>query len=201
MAITYRDTPDIPAYPLWITAPFTGFVVVLVPVYWRSYGPGNFLWFSDIALFAVLLSLWTGKRLPYSMVAVGVLPLELAWAADFFAGSRLTGMTGYMFSPDEPLHLRFLSGFHLFLPPLVLLMLARQGYDRRAFPMQIPFAWSVIAASRLLTERKKNINWVHGFGSDPRPQRRPALYLAAYMALAPAVFLPMHLLLKRLFHP
>src|SRR5690606_25677673 len=43
-----------PAYPLWATLPVTAYVAVLIPVYWNEYGPGNFLWFSDIALFAVL---------------------------------------------------------------------------------------------------------------------------------------------------
>lgn len=98
MTVTYRDTPKLPAYPLWLTAPYTGFVVVLVPVYWRNYSPANFLWFSDIALFAVLISLWTGRRPPYSMMAVGVLPLELAWVADFLTGGKLFGMAAYVLS-------------------------------------------------------------------------------------------------------
>lgn len=106
-----------------------------------------------------------------------------------------------MFSPDDPLYLRFLSGFHLFLPPLVILMLACQGYDRRAFRLQTLFAWGVIAASRLLTSREQNINWVYGFGPHPRPLRRPTLYLGAYMALLPVAFLPAHLVLNRLFRP
>jgi hypothetical protein len=37
--------------PLWIKLFITLFLCVLVPVYWRNFGPANFLWGSDIALF------------------------------------------------------------------------------------------------------------------------------------------------------
>jgi len=38
--------------PLGLKIIYTLFVCALVPVYWRQYGPANFLWFSDIALLA-----------------------------------------------------------------------------------------------------------------------------------------------------
>jgi hypothetical protein len=37
--------------PLWLKIAYTLFICVLAPVYVVQYGPGNFLWFSDIALF------------------------------------------------------------------------------------------------------------------------------------------------------
>ena len=49
---------------------YTAFVAVLVPVYLRQYGPGNFLWFSDIALFAGCLALWLELPLLASMQAI-----------------------------------------------------------------------------------------------------------------------------------
>jgi hypothetical protein len=186
-------------YPNWVRIPYTLFVAVLVPVYWRDYGPGNFLWFSDIALFAVLTSLWTGSRLPYSMMAVGVLPFELVWIADFVSGARLLGATDYMFDPASPLYLRGLSLFHLFLPPLIIWMLIRQGYDRRALPAQTALAWIVLLAAWALTDPEANVNWVHGVGSPPRQFLPPAVYLGLYMALLPVVVhVPMHWILKRL---
>lgn len=197
-------TSGFPAYPLWVAVPCTVFVGVLVPVYWREYGPGNFLWFSDIALFAVVAALWTGNRLVYSMMAVGVLPMELAWMADFLTGGNLIGLAAYMFDPQEQLHMRLLSGFHLLLPPLILWMLVRQGYDRRALPAQTLFAWLVLAASWALTSPLDNINWVHGLGpgEDAEMPLPPLLYLGLYMALLPVVvLLPMHFVLKRLFRP
>lgn len=38
-------------------------MAVLIPIYLRQYGPQTFLWFSDIALVATLVALWTGNRL------------------------------------------------------------------------------------------------------------------------------------------
>lgn len=193
----YEDK-SCPAYPAWATLPYTAFVAVLVPVYWVHYGPGNFLWFSDIALFALLFSLWTGNRLAYSMMAVGVLPFELAWLADFLAGGNLLGLAAYMFEPERELYLRLLSGFHLLLPPILLWMLVRQGYDRRALPTQWALAWIVLPASWLLTDPQDNINWVHGLGDDAQTALPPLVYLGFYMALLPiVVLLPMHVFLKK----
>ena len=43
----------IPAFLKWA---FTAFMAVLVPVYWKNYGPTNFLYFCDAALFLVLIA-------------------------------------------------------------------------------------------------------------------------------------------------
>src|SRR5205807_8087861 len=75
--------------PVWLKIAHTLFVAVLVPVYWRQYGPGNFLWFSDLALFATLAALWLESALLASMQAVSVCLLELVWLADFL--TRLLG--------------------------------------------------------------------------------------------------------------
>lgn len=187
-------------YPLWARLPFTLLVAALVPVYWHHYGPGNFLWFSDIALFAVLIALWTGNRLVYSMMAVGVLPLEIVWTLDFLSLGNLFGLAAYMFESDRPLYLRGLSLFHLLLPPLVLWMLIAQGYDRRALVVQTLLAWAVLPLTYALTTPADNINWVHGLGPEAEQVLPPLLYLGLYMALLPlVVFVPMHLLLRRFF--
>ena len=164
-------------YPLWARLPFTLLVAVLVPVYWHHYGPGNFLWFSDIALFAVLIALWTGNRLVYSMMAIGVLPLEVIWTLDFLSLGTLFGLAAYMFEADRPLYLRGLSLFHLLLPPLVIWMLVKQGYDRRALAAQTLLAWVVLPATYVTTGPADNINWVHGLGPDAEQTLPPLLYL------------------------
>jgi uncharacterized membrane protein YhaH (DUF805 family) len=190
------------ARPEWVRVPYTIFVAILVPVYVYEYGPRNFLWFSDIALFAVLISVWTGNRLPYSMMAVGVLPLELAWTIDFITGGRLIGLTAYMFDESNPLYLRGLSLFHLFLPPLIIWLLYVRGYDRRALFAQTVLAWIVLILTKLATSSSDNINWVHGLGEDAYTPIDPVLYLSLYLILLPlVVFLPMHMLLARLFKP
>lgn len=186
-------------HPLWLRLAVTAFVAVLVPIYWRDHGPGNFLWFSDIALFAVLVALWTGSRLLPSMMAVGVLPFEIAWTADFLTGGNLIGLAAYMFDPAEDAHLRALSLFHLVLPPIIVWMLARQGYDRRALPAQTALALLVLPATWLLTGPEDNVNWVHGPG-EAQDMIPPLAYLGLYMALMPlVVLLPMHYVLRRLF--
>ena len=57
--------------PLWLKIGYTLMAAVIVPAYWRAYGPVNFLWFSDIALLAMAAALWLKSRLLASMMAVG----------------------------------------------------------------------------------------------------------------------------------
>jgi len=63
----------------------TLFVCLMVPVYWYYYGPSNFLWFSDISLFTIAAALWLESTLLASMMACGVLLLEIFWNTDFHA--------------------------------------------------------------------------------------------------------------------
>ncbi len=186
--------------PLSIKLVFTLFMCVLVPIYWHHYGPANFLWASDIALFAVFISVWLEKPLLNSMMAIGVLPFELLWIADFLSGAQLLGGTEYMFDDSRPLYLRALSLFHFALPPFVVFLLFRLGYDRRALVAQTLLAWIVLPLSYLITDPAENINFVLGFGDRPQSLMSPLLYLALGMALLPAaIFLPLHLILRRYF--
>jgi hypothetical protein len=122
---------------LWIKVLYSLFLCVLVPVYLRHNDPANFLWASDIALFFVFAALWSERPLPNSMIAIGVLPFEIAWTVDFLTGSQLLGITSYMFEAEKPLYLRGLSLFHPMLPPIMIFLLIRLGYDPRALPAQI----------------------------------------------------------------
>lgn len=190
---------DNSTYPMWIKLPYLAFVVVLIPIYLRQYGPQNFLWFSDIALFATLIAVWTGNRLIASMMAVGVLPLEIVWTVDFFTGGHI-GLAAYMFDTRIPLTLRAMSLYHLFFPAVVIWMMVRQGYDSRAFLLQTLVAWVVLPASFLIGTPEENINWVYGPVGAPQWLTSPLAYLIIYMAFLPAViFFPSHLLLKRWF--
>src|SRR5690606_32882437 len=92
--------------PLLLKLTYTLFVAILVPVYWRDYGPTNFLYFCDVALLLTLISLWSGNMLWASASAVGILLPQAVWMADFLGGAiglPLTGMTAYMFNSDLPL--------------------------------------------------------------------------------------------------
>jgi hypothetical protein len=190
--------------PLWIKIAHTAFVVVLVPPYLRHYGAANFLWFSDIALFAMAPGLWLESPLIASMMAVGVLLLELTWNVDSFgrlmSGRSLIGLADYMFDARLPRWLRALSLFHVALPVLLLWTIGRLGYDPRALPAQTALAELVLVVTYVVTDPSKNVNWV--FGPRSKPQRRipPLAYLALYMLLLPVVvYWPTHLLLRRIF--
>ena len=203
MAWARIDPNRIPVYPFWATLPFTLLALVILPVYWVEYTPGNFLWFSDIALFVVAFCLWTGNRLLYSMMAVGVLPLELVWTADILTLGNLIGLARYMFDEQYPIWLRALSLFHVPLLAVLVWMLVRQGYDPRALRAQVLLAWIVLPLSWWFTAPDGpagNVNWVHGLAAEAPHERSPLAYLLTYMALLPLlVYLPTHLVLRRLF--
>jgi hypothetical protein len=175
-------------------------VPVIAIIYWREYGPANFLWLSDIALAFTLAASLSGNRLLASMPAVGVLALELAWTIDFLFAGRLIGLAAYMFDSKLPLYLRAISLFHLALPPTLLFLLYRLGYDQRALIYQTLLTWVVLVITYLATDPEKNINWVFGPGSKPQEVMPPLIYLCLELAIIPiCVFLPTHLLLKRIF--
>ena len=112
----------------------------------------------------------------------------------------MTGLAGYMFDRNIPLGRRALSLFHLALAPTILWMLGRFGYDRRAMLLQTAVTWAVLPATYAITEPEKNINWVFGPGSKPQHRLPPLLYLGLEMITLPMfVFLPMHMILGRVF--
>lgn len=195
--------------PLPVKLAFTLFMAVLVPIYWRDYGPQNFLYFCDIALFFTLAALWLESPLLASVPAVGILLPQALWQVDFLIqlfGGESYGLTGYMFDEKNKLFTRFLSFFHFWLPILLVWMVWRLGYDRRAFLL-----WSTLAALVLLvcyfyispphTPREPNepvnINYVYGRSPDkPQEWMHPLAWLGLMMFGLPLVFyLPAHLAL------
>ena len=190
--------------PLWIKLAYTLFTAITVAVYAFKYGPGNFLWFSDIALLITVPALWLESRLLASMITTGVLLPEVFWNVAFFGrvltGKRLAGLTDYMFDPQKPLYLRSLSLFHIFLPVLLLWMIARLGYAPGAWIAQTALAWVVLPVTYRLTDPVKNINWVYGPGTEPQKRLPPLIYLGLLMIFFPvAIYFPTHVLLQILF--
>ena len=192
--------------PFWVKITYTLYVAILVPLYWIEYGPQNFLWGSDIALFATLLAVWIESSLLASMMAVAVLLPELLWILDYFGRliggpEALPGLgTRYMFNPEVPLLVRGLSLFHLVLPGLLIWLVHRFGYHRQAFFFQTLLAWLVLTVTYLVTEPSANINWVYGFGREPQTWMPAPLYLVSLMIFIPVfIYMPMHYLLGKLF--
>ena len=89
--------------PLWLKLIYTAFVAVLVPYYWVTYSAWNFLFFCDVALLIGVAALWTENPLLASLPTVGIAIPQLLWCLDFLTGSRITGMTSYMFDAKLPL--------------------------------------------------------------------------------------------------
>jgi len=213
-------TPDPPLtrrrLPLAVKVLYTAFMAVLVPYYWMAYGPTNFLYFCDIALFFALAALWLESPLLASMPAVGILVPQTFWVIDFLlavVGVQLTGTTAYMFDPALSLFTRGLSFFHFWLPFLLVWMVGRLGYDSRAL-----FGWAVLswvvqlvcyflmpgppAPPRRPDEQNApvNINYVYGLGDDAQTWMHPLAWLAGMMVAMPLVcYVPAHFFLRWAF--
>ena len=191
---------------------YTAFMAVLIPVYWSNYGPTNFLYFCDVALLLTLVGIWRESRLLISMAAVGILLPQALWCVDFVVqatGHKFTGMTAYMFDPHRSLFLRGLSFFHGWLPFLLVYLVAKLGYDRRAWRAWTLLGWALCLiaffalppAGAVLADPKLpvNVDYVFGF-DDAHPQTwLPAgWFLVAWMTgLALVVYTPTHLLLQK----
>ena len=196
--------------PLVVKLVYTAFMVVLLPVYWHSYGPTNFLYFCDVALILTLMAIWRENALLVSMCAVGILVPQLVWVADFLAhaaGASLTGMAVYMFDADHSLFLRALSLFHGWLPFLLLYLVWRIGYDRRAFWAWTGLAWTLLLICFFVMPGPManaglmpvNINYVWGMHDDaPQTWVAPYVWLGGLLFGLPLLaFAPTHLVLMR----
>ncbi len=202
--------------PLALKLVLVAFVCVQVPFYWSAYGPTNFLYFCDVALFLTLASVLTEKRLPASMAAVGILVPQFLWVIDFVGGlfgHPVVGMTGYMFQDSQPWSARAISLFHGWLPFLLLYVVYRLGYDRRALVAWTVLAWGLMLIAFFLLPAPPapadqpnlpvNVNYVYGM-SDDKPQEwmPPLAWLAVMMTGLPVLFfLPTHWVLNRLVGP
>lgn len=194
--------------PLPLKIAVTGFTAVLVPYYWATYTPWNFLYFCDVALLLTVVALWTESRFLTSMQAVGILAPQALWVADLLTGARLTGMTTYMFNADLPFFVRGLSSFHGWLPFVLVFLLIRLGYDRRAFPAQAALAVGLLVfcyaigpvgpAPADFPNHAVNINYVFGMDdAAPQTMMSPLAWLGLMIAVNVGGFiLPSHLVLR-----
>lgn len=190
-------------FPLPVKIAYTLFVAILFPVYLKKYGWTNFLWFSDVAFFVSWLALLTESSLLASMMALASLIPELVWNIEFFG--RLIfkfkglGLTDYMFDKEKPLYLRALSLFHIFLPLLILWMVSELGYNSKAIYAQALFSWVILILSYVFSPVEENINWVFGFGKAQKRLHSLVYLVLLMILLLLVIYLPTHLILKRLF--
>jgi hypothetical protein len=200
--------------PMAAKIAITCFLVVLVPVYWHAYGPTNFLWFCDAALILTVAGMWWESSLLISMCSVGILLPQCLWLADFggnLLGIHLLGLTSYMFDAQLSLFTRGLSLFHGWLPLLLVWLLHRVGYDKRALSGWAGLAAGLVFACYFFTPPAGahpanpnlpiNLNLIYGF-NDQQPQTwiNQNLYVLLWFgALWLVAFLPTHLVLRRIF--
>ncbi len=178
-------------------------LVVWIPIYWRTWGASNFLQFCDIAVILTCVGLLANSRLLLSSQAVVSPRVDLAGMVDaasqLFFRHRLTGGTDYLFAAQYPLAIRLLSLFHVVLPFLLIWVLYRVGYDSRGFVLQSVVTAVAFAASRFTTPAK-NMNFAF---TDPFFRRQwgpPAVHIAvSLLFMILAVYLPTHIFLQKFF--
>ncbi|MEO7794031.1 MAG: hypothetical protein ABIV06_04600 [Thermoanaerobaculia bacterium] len=138
-------------------------LAVYVPVYATAYGLTNFLFLCNLGVILTAAALFLENRLVLSSQAVAAPVIGLAWALDagwrLLSGHHLFGGTEYMWDPQYPLPARLLSLYHLVWPVLVVVLVRRIGYDRRAWALQSGIAAGVIVVCRLWTDPAANINF------------------------------------------
>ena len=200
--------------PLSAKIIITGFWVVLFPIYCHTYGLTNFLWFCDAALFLTVVGMWRESTLLISACAVGILVPQCLWLLDFALnalGIHFLSLTAYMFDARLPLFIRALSLFHGWLPPLLVWLLFRVGYDPRGLKVWTALAAALLLASYLFAppagaplanpNAPLNINYVDGF-NDRRPQSwiNEKFYLVLWWGgLWLVAWLPTHFVLRKCF--
>lgn len=186
--------------PRWLKLAFTLWILVWAPSYVVLLGAQNFFWLCNVASFLLLVALWSEQRTLMSMQWLTVALVGSLWSLDV-AAAALTGVhpiggTEYMFDPEHPPMARAMSLYHVVLPLVAGIGIAKLGYARRALLWQTLLTWIVVPLTYLLTEAERNINWVHGPFGQPQDSLDPLLYLFLLSLLWPVmVYLPVHLLM------
>lgn len=194
--ITKMKNPQI---PLTLKLTYSAFMCVLIPFYWSAYGPTNFLYFCDIALFLTLWGMWRESATLISAAAVGILLPQVIWVADFMAtaaGYPILGMTEYMFRDSISLFARGLSLFHGWLPFLLIYLVYRIGHQPNGIKLWTIVAWAAMlicfyfmpapGESVSTPNTPININYVYGFSETEKQQwLSDGLYLLMMMCVLP----------------
>jgi len=178
-------------------------LLLWVPAYASVWGASNFLHLCDVAVILTCAGLWSGSALLLSSQAVSSIVIDLLWDVDvasrLLTGRHLLGGTEYLWDASFPLAVRLLTLFHVVWPVLLVWSLRRVGYDRRGYWLQVALASCLFVAARF-TDPRLNINYAF---QDPFFHRSlgpaPVHVVVSILGLAVLVYLPVHLVLARLF--
>jgi hypothetical protein len=185
--------------PLWLKVVWTVWLIAWATVYWKQYGPANFLFFCDLGNLLIGLGLWLESPLIFSWQACSLLFFQSLYTVDL-AGAVLThrhliGGTEYMFDSGIPLAIRILSLFHVVTPPLLLWAIWRLGYDRRGWKWQTVTAWIVVPIN-YFWRPGLDVNWARGPFFHEQHWMPGWSYLGLYLVAVPlCVYFPTHLVL------
>jgi hypothetical protein len=182
--------------PLWIKVLWTMCVIAWIPLYWRQYGPQNFLFFCDLGNLFLTAGLWMESALIFSWQASGLLLFQTLFIIDlagtFLSGRHWIGGTEYMFDPHIPLSIRLLSLFHVVTPPLLLWAIIRLGYDGRGWKYQTLTAWIVVPIN-YFWRPEYDVNWARGPFFREQHVVPGLTYLLAYLIIVPvSIYYPTH---------
>lgn len=185
--------------PLWLKIGWTLWLIVWAPIYWRQYGPQNFLFLCDLGNLFIAIGLWLESSLIFSAEAAGLLLFQSLFAIDLLiallSGRHVIGGTEYMFDPHIAWWIRLLSLFHLVTPPLLLWAIWLLGYDKRGWKYQTLITWIVIPIN-YFWHPQDDVNWARGPFFREQHAISGTLYLLAYLTFIPAVvYFPTHLFL------
>lgn len=186
--------------PRWLKLAFTLWILIWAPSYVVLLGAQNFFWLCNVASFLLLAALWSEQRTLMSMQWLAVALVGSLWSLDVavaaLTGAHPIGGTEYMFDPEHPPMARAMSLYHVVLPLVAGIGVAKLGYSRRALRWQTLLTWIVLPMTYLFTEAERNINWVHGPFGQPQDTLAPLLYLFLLTLVWPlVVYLPVHLLM------
>ena len=178
-------------------------LAVWLPVNVYAWGWQNMMHFCDIGAIIACIGIWKQDSLLVSSQTIGALFVGVLWilviAWRLAAGQHLFGGTEYMWDTHYALWIRLMSTFHIWLPLLLLWVMRKIGYDRRALALQ-----SVIAAVLLVFSRylPPSLNMNYAF-RDPLLHRAwgPAPVQLAVILAGTVVLLyrPTHVLLRWMY--
>jgi hypothetical protein len=190
-------------FPPWLRFAAFAWLVFYIPTYWRYWGLANFLHLCDVAVLLTSIGILVNSPVLISSQAVSSLVIDALWLLD--AAWRLIlrrhpiGGTEYLFNESYPLWLRLMSLFHIVLPVLLIWALRRMGYDRRALLFQSAVMILLFIAARF-TNPSENINFVFTAPIFNRQLGPAPVHVAvSILFMVFVIYLPTHLLLKKLF--
>jgi hypothetical protein len=192
--------------PVWLCTLVILWLLVYLPAYAQAYGASHFLQLCNVGLLVTCIALLTRSALLLSMQWLATPIIAVLWLVDVAAfgvlGQPWHGGTMYLWDASIPWLARALSVYHVFVPLLLLQVVRKTGYDRRALVAQLALTLIVMAISVLAATPQNNLNYLyHGpgqilLGGPPWKRALTHLFLAGVL-----LYLPMHLLSSLLFKP